>query len=382
MGATLRQSRGFTLIEILMAVVIIGILATVALRSVQHGVESSRVRETQNEMRGLVYAIAGNPDLYANGLRSDFGYVGDVGALPANLDGLITNPGGYATWNGPYVSGRFSEDADGFKKDAWGNNYSFTGGITISSTGGGSTPMTTSVASAAADLTSTTVSGTVNDAAGNPPGDSSVAVTVRVTYPNGAGSMITSTTNPNSGGSFSFSSIPIGIQTIEAIYSATDDTVTAYAPVLPRDGATVNLRLPGAPFAASGGGGGSGSIEYVPGSAGTSGPANNEVYFDVTNPGGDAVTITSLTATYSATGYFRRIRWDGSVVFDENSPRAGSGDSCPFTSSQTLNAGDTITVELESFTIWDFGGPPANMSNVDFTITFSDGSVINFNSGP
>ncbi|MBD3299399.1 MAG: prepilin-type N-terminal cleavage/methylation domain-containing protein, partial [candidate division Zixibacteria bacterium] len=201
------SARGFTLIEILMAVVVIGILSTVAMRSIQSGIDSSRFRETQAEMNAIAFAIAGNPDLYANGLRSDFGYVGDIGAVPSSLDDLVTNPG-LGTWNGPYLTGQFSEDSDGHSTDAWGNSYTFTNGITISSTGGGSQTMTKSVASAASDLTSNTVQGTITDAGGNPPGDSSVAITITITYPDGAGSTTSSSTNPASGGGFSFSGIP------------------------------------------------------------------------------------------------------------------------------------------------------------------------------
>ena len=144
------RESGFTLIEVLMTVVIIGILAAVAMRSVQSSIDGSRIRETQAEIDELIVAIAGNPDLYNNGMRSDFGYVGDVGAVPGSIDDLVTNPGGYTTWDGPYVSRRFTQDADGFKKDAWGNNYTFSSGITLASTGGGSTAMTKSGGAAAA----------------------------------------------------------------------------------------------------------------------------------------------------------------------------------------------------------------------------------------
>ncbi len=375
---------GFTLIEILMVVVILGILATVALRSVQSTIESSRVSETQKEMEHLSHAIAGNPNLYNNGMRSDFGYVGDVGAVPAILDDLLSNPGGYATWDGPYVSGRFTEDAAGFKTDAWGNAYSFTNGITISSTGGGSTPLTTSVASAASDLTANPVAGSLTDAAGNPPGDSAVAIDVIIDYPDGVGSMTSSTVNPNSGGGFTFSGIPIGNHLVRAIYRATDDTVTAYTSVLPRTGSTLTLRLPGDPFAGGGGGGGGGtpgSIEYVEGSAATTGIFNDDVEFDIINPGDEEVTITWLIAEFSPTAYFQRIRWGGANVFNESNPKAASGDTCVFTSPQALGAGSSVEIDLEDFRDSPVGGWGVDMSNTDFTITFSDGSAITFNSG-
>ena len=380
-GTTIQNSpRGFTLIEVLMTVVIIGILATVALRSVQSGIESSRIRATQEEMDGLAWAIAGNPDLYANGMRSDFGYIGDVGALPSSLDNLVTNPGGYTTWDGPYISRRFTQDSDGFKEDAWGNTYTFTGGITIASTGGGSTPMTKSVASAAADLTTNSISGTVNDAGGNPPGDSSVAITVTVTYPDGAGSTTTSSTNPASGGAFSIPSIPIGIHPVEAVYRATNDTVTAYACVLPRIGAVLGFRLPNAPFGVSSSGGG-GSLEYVASSAQTTGANDDIVQFDITNTGSSSVAVDWLSAVYSPTAYFQIINWGGSEVFNEAAPRASSGDTCTFTITKTLAASSSVTIQLHAFRTAPTGGFPMNMQNTDFTITFSDGSVISFNSG-
>ncbi|HUU45032.1 MAG TPA: prepilin-type N-terminal cleavage/methylation domain-containing protein [Acidobacteriota bacterium] len=377
---TYDRSRGFTLIEVLMTVVIIGILATVALRSVQSGIESSRIRATQEEMDGLAWAIAGNPDLYANGLRSDFGYIGDVGALPSSLDNLVTNPGGYSTWDGPYISRRFTQDSDGFKEDAWGNAYTFTGGITIASTGGGSTPMTKSVAAAATDLTTNSISGTVNDAGGNPPGDSSVAITVTVTYPDGAGGTTTSSTNPASGGAFSIPSIPVGIRSVEAVYRATNDTVTAYACVLPKLGAILGFRLPNAPFAVSSSSGG-GSLEYVASSAQTTGANNDNVQFDITNTGSSSVATDWLSAVYSPTAYFQEIWWGGSAVFSESTPRAGSGDTCIFTSIQVLAASSSVTIQLITFKDDPTGGFPVDMRNTDFTITFSDGSVISFNSG-
>jgi prepilin-type N-terminal cleavage/methylation domain-containing protein len=373
--------RGFTLIEILMTIVVIGILATVALRSLQSGIDQSRIRGTQEEMDELVMSIAGNPNLYANGLRSDFGYVGDVGSVPASLDNLMTNPGSYATWKGPYVGRRFTQDADGYKKDAWGSLYTFTSGITIYSSGAGVTAMTKSAASAASDLTTTPVIGTITDAAGNPPGDSSVAISVRITYPNGTGSTTSAAVTPNGGGAFSISGIPIGNHTITAVYRATADTVFALASSLPKTGAFVNFRLPGNPFASQGGGGsGGGTIVYVSGSSQVDG---SDVDFDIRNSGTSSVTVTSLAAAYthSPTAWFGRVRWNGSTVFSSSSPRAASGDNVPFSPSQNLAAGVSATISLQSFHDATIGGNNVTMSNTNFTITFSDGSVITFNSG-
>jgi prepilin-type N-terminal cleavage/methylation domain-containing protein len=372
--------QGFTLIEVLMTIVIIGILAAVAMRSVQSSIDGSRVRETQSEMDELIVAIAGNPDLYNNGMRSDFGYVGDVGALPSSLDDLVTNPGGYTTWRGPYVSRRFTQDADGFKKDAWGNNYTFTSGITLASTGGGSTAMTKSAAPAASDLTTTPIAGTVTDAAGNPPGDSSIAVNVTVSYPDGAGGTTSSTVNPSAGGAFTFNSIPVGVRTITAVYRATDDTVTTYAALLPQVGATVAMRLPEAPFAGSGGGGGGGSsggIEFVTGSA--TSPSNG-VQFTIWNSSSSAITVNSITLYHTVTAYYGRVRWNGTVVYTTGGPRAASGQVVSFSSAMVISPNQNALILVDNFYTTPSGSSTYTVNNVVFTVEFSDGSTMAFNS--
>jgi general secretion pathway protein G len=375
------NQRGFTLIEILMTIVIIGILAAVTMRSVQSSIDSARIRETQTEMNELIAAIAGNPDLYNNGLRSDFGYVGDIGAVPTSLDNLITNPGGYATWKGPYVSRRFAQDAQGFKKDAWGNDYTFTNGITLASTGGGAVAMTMSAAAAAADLTATSITGTVTDAAGNPPGDSSIAVTVTVDYPDGAGAMTSASVNPTAGGSFNLGNIPVGVRQITATYRATNDTVVSYVAVLPADGATAALRLPGAPFAASGGGGGggggTGGLEFVFGSASS---PNQHIYFSVWNSGSSPITVSTLTANWTTTAYYQIIRWGGTILFNSANPKAARGELVTFSAPQTVAAGQFVQIRLENFTNAVNGGANVSFTNEVFSIQFSDGSSIAFNS--
>ena len=132
-----KSESGFTLVEVVMVIIIMAIIAAVAMRSMDKGLETARVEETRNEMNQLAEAIAGNPSLYSNGMRTSFGYVGDVGSLPANLDALTTNPG-YGTWKGPYIRSDFSGYASDFKKDAWGVNYVYNAAArTITSTGSG-----------------------------------------------------------------------------------------------------------------------------------------------------------------------------------------------------------------------------------------------------
>ncbi len=94
---------GFTLIEILLVVVIIGILAAVAVPKL-----SGRVGQAQvNAAKASIEAI---------GLAVNM-YEVDNGKFPDSLQNLLTK-GGEINWNGPYL-----EKAT---KDPWGNDFQYT----------------------------------------------------------------------------------------------------------------------------------------------------------------------------------------------------------------------------------------------------------------
>jgi prepilin-type N-terminal cleavage/methylation domain-containing protein len=379
-----RSGSGFTLMEIIVVILIMGIIAAVAMRSIDNTLENTKVENTRNEMQQLVYAVAGNPALFANGMRTDFGYVGDVGAMPSDLDALVNDPG-LSTWSGPYLSNSFVESADDFKRDAWGNDYTLAS-ASIQSSGGGDGTLTKTIASSVSDLTSNSVVGGVTDGAGNPPGDSASLVSVTLHFPNGVGGFADSASSVSSSGTFSFSNmIPIGNHQISAIYASTGDSATAFVSVLPGGTAYVNLRFPGALWVVSSGGGPtSADLEYVPGSAYCSGGSHNDVAFEIVNNGSASKTITSLTATYShaPTAYFERIRCAGGSVFFSSSPRAASGDNCTFNSPKQINPSETLEIRLEGFIDMQSGsGSNVDMRNTDITVTFSDGSVVTFNTG-
>lgn len=239
------ENRAFTLIELVLIIVIIGIVGTIAMKSMQPAIDRSRFEATTREMDLLVQAITGDPNQIQDGIRIGFGYVGDIGSLPSNLDALAANPGGYSTWRGPYIQSHFVEDADDYKKDAWGDSYTYTGGVTISSNGGGS-PVTKQFAQNISDLTSNTTRGIVYDGLGSPPGDSALNVVVTIYYPDGAGNVTSSSTNPSPSGTFSFSnSIPVGNHLVRAVYSATSDTTSRYVSVAPATDAYCELRFAG-----------------------------------------------------------------------------------------------------------------------------------------
>ena len=371
---------GFTLVEVIMVIVILGILAAVAMKTLDSGLETSRVEETRPELDQLAIAIGGNPELFSNGVRSDFGYVGDVGAMPPTLDALVQNPG-YATWKGPYIKSDYSGFADDYKRDAWGQTYVYSGSTTIKSIGGAPDTLTRVLTSVTTDLTANAVTALITDGAGNPPGDSAYKVRVVLSYPNGAGSVRDSVLVSNTSGMVTFSScVPIGNRIIKAIYSVPNDTVQTVVSVLPKSTVIATLRFPGALWAAEAGGGSSSDLQYVTGTAQTSGGGNSNLQFDIVNNSSASKTITTIKVTYSVTAYYEAVIWGGNTVFSYSGTRAGNGETVNFTGGQTIaGGGGQATVRVNDFELTSSGsGSPVNISATLITVDFSDGSTITF----
>ncbi len=251
--------RGMSLIELLVVIVVIGILTAVAMKTMTTSVEDLKRARTQREMEELANAVVGNPSETEDRTRSSFGYVGDVGSFPPNLAALAANPGGYATWNGPYLSPGIAQDTSGFKYDDWGNPYSYSGGLTITSTGNG-TPIVKKLADAGSDYLLNQFVGIVKDKNDSLPGAiKKDSVSVKVTIPNGSGGSLTKSYKPNASGMFTLDSIPAGKRPLLVIYTPQNDTLNRMITVLPRQN---NLHPPIFKFSAgyfSGGGGGCGT---------------------------------------------------------------------------------------------------------------------------
>jgi prepilin-type N-terminal cleavage/methylation domain-containing protein len=222
-----RCQQGYSLVELILVLVIIGVLASVAYQSLGTVIENRRVEETRAEMERLAFAIAGNPVLVSGGHRTDYGYVGDVGALPPNLDALASNPGGYLTWKGPYIRDELSAGGSVgyFKIDAWGKGYEYSGGTTIISTGSGD-PLTRNFASSPSELLGNRISGVILDRAGTPPGpEYRDSLLLTVYYPDGSGSLAAKSAKVGRDGYFAMDSLPIGAHDLQVIYRPTGDTL-------------------------------------------------------------------------------------------------------------------------------------------------------------
>ncbi|NOY88301.1 MAG: prepilin-type N-terminal cleavage/methylation domain-containing protein [FCB group bacterium] len=386
-----KNQYGFTLIEVIMVILIAGILVSIGFHTGTTIYDTAKEEETKQELNALADAIVGNPTLENNGVRTDFGYVGDVGALPPNLDALMQNPGGYTTWKGPYFINRFSQIPDDYKKDAWGDNYQYTGGITITSvdkttggggcSGGGSTGgIVRRLVASVNDLFANTVTGSIADADGTPPGNIyKDSVVVLLTVPNGAGGTITKSTNPDAGGYFSFNSIPVGNHDIEIVYTPDNDTLKRFVSVIPHSNLYNEYYLSNNVWYDTSGSTPS-QLTYVLNSDSLS-PASNcfRLKLWIENNTGSAINIDYIVANWtSPTAYYKNVSWNGTSVRSGN-PALGTGDTAYFNNTQTINNGQSVSIYIGDFhSNPNGGGPPVDMTNTNFSITFSDGSTINF----
>lgn len=108
MKHTRKQQRGFTLMELLAVIIIIGVLAATVGGRFLGQTESAKAGVAKTEMGQIVQAL----DLFKL----------ETGRYPAaqeGLEALIRNPGNVPNWNGPY----FKKDNI---KDPWGNDYKYT----------------------------------------------------------------------------------------------------------------------------------------------------------------------------------------------------------------------------------------------------------------
>ncbi len=96
---------GFTLVEVLLVVAILGILATIVVVNVAGKGDEARIKATRASIAGIKTAL----NMYEL----------DTGRYPSSLDSLITSDGS-ENWKGPYL------DSKVLPPDQWGTPFGYT----------------------------------------------------------------------------------------------------------------------------------------------------------------------------------------------------------------------------------------------------------------
>jgi len=363
---------GFTLMELLVVLLIIGVLSTVAIRTIDATRDRSNFDQTATEMRTLVAAMVGNPDMVADGRRTDFGFYGDVGRLPRSLRELVTNTEGDPHWKGPYLRRPFFGDSTSFLDDAWGNPYTYDDEQGTIATIGNKYPMTVRVVDSMPQLIDNSIVGQVMDREGNPPGE---AVGIQVAlYPHQGGSRYIIA---NRGGDYEFSletgdTVPIGIHRLVA-YDGVTDSIVHWVTVGPRSRNVVDFRF-GRSFQ---------SLLRVVGQPSIPAGDSSAFLFDLVSEHDDQVVLDSFSVLSTQPDrYFATLSIDGQT--NPPYPMPPGSYIGPTNPHAPITPGVPIEGQMAqrvTFGLWNIssnqaGSDTVNVHGATFRLQFSDGSVV------
>lgn len=102
-GRSKQLMRGFSLIEMMVVITIMGILAVALIRTANSYVKSTRKRAAKTMLRTIGMGINQ--------------YHADMNSYPETLQDLITQPNDAKNWNGRYIERKT------LPKDPWGQQY-------------------------------------------------------------------------------------------------------------------------------------------------------------------------------------------------------------------------------------------------------------------
>lgn len=372
---------GFTMMEMIIVLSIIGILASLGLKAFDNVILNMKFESTIHEMEELKKAIVGDPQAIQNDVRASFGYFGDMGSVPSSLTALITKGGLSALqvnttldmvygWNGPYLRTTFSQDSNGKLTDGFGNAYVYSTTKTLSadgdsvyatitsygddgSSGGEGTSSDIIIEIFRSDLYGS-VYGNIYDS--NDFGMDNATVTIY--YLDGSGGLANSSVSTVNDGYYYFPRIPFGLNSVRIAPLGGIET-HAHRVVV---SSTVNVQ----PNIFN-----VGSF-YLTGTATATGPGNQIVNFNIRNELGTSVSLVDYSATYThstATPTYDELQLDGVPIWTAGGTRAGSGALLA-----TVSGGTWVNSTLDNnttyaFTMSDFlDGGNTDMTGVTFTV--------------
>lgn len=119
-----KTKAAFTMVEMLMAIGLVSILSAVATTQYIDYRNEARITMTNKKLLEFREALAGNPELVANGQYIKTGIIIDLKQVPSSLTDLISQ-GSHSSydlyekmgWRGPYLNSA----AVNWNLDAWGN---------------------------------------------------------------------------------------------------------------------------------------------------------------------------------------------------------------------------------------------------------------------
>lgn len=109
----------FTLVELILVIIVIGIVFSVASRNISTTLDEARYRATVEELGEISKALVGDENVIEGHSRTDLGVVGQLYKFPAPSGGAL--PSGA----GSLLEERFANNLN-FSVDAWGNDYVYS----------------------------------------------------------------------------------------------------------------------------------------------------------------------------------------------------------------------------------------------------------------